>query len=110
MDKTRVLTLLVCGSLIAACVPAGPGDQCVPDGWQGCAGDYYCAAVGVCTKRCSSDDECRVSCLFDEDCPSLLERCVGGYCSASGATCSDGFCEAACSGWPCDHDPYAPKE
>jgi hypothetical protein len=103
----RVGAVLLVGLSLAACRLAGPGHGCSE--WQGCAGDYYCAAVGVCTKGCSSDEGCRVSCSQHVDCPGLFEQCEDGFCSDSSAKCVEGYCQR-CDYGSCDYDPYAPLE
>jgi len=108
-QTTKMLfVLMLAGGLVAGCKMVEPGGACSAD--ADCAGDFYCAAVGVCTRPCASEDDCRVDCATDAECPGLFEQCVEGLCEGSGAVCRDGYCAPECPGGPCDFDPYGPQE
>lgn len=106
--RITLAVLALAGGLVSGCKLVEPGGACSGNG--DCAGDFYCAAVGVCTRPCTSSDDCRVGCTTDVECPRLFERCVEGVCEESGAECRDGYCAPECSGGPCDLDPYGPRE
>lgn len=105
--RVELGVLLLAGLSLTACRLAGPGAGCSE--WQGCAGDYYCAAVGVCTKTCAASEDCQVTCAQAVDCPGLFEQCVDGFCSDASAQCVEGYCQR-CDHGSCDYDPYAPLE
>jgi hypothetical protein len=109
------LLLMLSSSPLGGCA-ALPGGACNPDAESdSCVGDgYYCAPVGVCTKTCAVQSDCRVPCSNEAcGCGSLLcsPQCdEDGYCLPA-LNCVDDFCQNDCAlDGSCNYDAYAPRE
>lgn len=76
------LMVLLLASCIGGSCLGTPGGTCNPSTDDIiCPETYYCAKAEVCTKRCRSDDDCRVPCADGGDCdPPRQVTCQGGYC------------------------------
>jgi hypothetical protein len=98
-----VFVLANCFSSGGAC-PSTAGGDCDPlEEESQCPGDYYCARSGICTKTCSSTEECKVTC----------EQCKGAMCTDAGLCGGSG--SIVCEGGYCVNpdnpsDPYGPKD
>src|SRR5688572_3840168 len=100
MRRWLLLALLLLAGCVSKGCPSDAASKCDPSREGGCIEGYYCAAIGVCTKRCLSTDECQ----NDRTCTATT-----GLDICAAIECIEGYCQETCAkDDSCNYDPYEP--